>query len=593
MPNIVEKNYLEDGYLNGPEGYLGGEVYHGVRSQVDRRIDTLHRVKSQTTRRVDTTHRVYEQTLRNITTIHRAKEQVDRRVDNKLHRAKSQIQQRIDTVHRVLEQILRNIGTTHRTQEQTARMLGIIHRALEQISRRIDTLHRTYEQAQRTVLQYHHVREQANRLLLVNHRVNEQVDRFTAGTKRKHEEIRRGNVLFLTCGVYLEGGYLEDPYLAPMYCAHMRSQVNRQETITHRTREQINRRVDTLHRTHEQTQRRIDKTHRIREQVARFLTKTHHVREQSNRRIDTDHTIHAQVLRRIDDRNRILEQINRLSKALVHSQITQVLYNTTNLRILLDFPSRGSSGVNWSANSTEPGDFDVNNLNTDIVEEVWRSQSGDKTGLQLTCDTEVTQGVFVDTLAFLNHNFTTSASILWEASNDVGFSTIGFTQVLTSTRTNVYYIAPTLPNEAFRYHRFSIDDGTNTNASLQIGTIVFGSSVIFQGECFVDQVTRQTVHFADKIMTEAFTNISNDRALKFAIGLEFRNLNFNKGNYSKIRDVFETARTSFKCLWIPTPQYASRYAVFGKLPEIPQETHNDLGIDQDYVNFSVNVDESL
>lgn len=458
------------------------------------------------------------------------------------HGTWSQVSRQINNLHAAHEQIKREIDAfTHRFGTQIDRVASSApHHINEQIQLRIDKIHRINEQAKRLINAF-------------SHHSHEEIDRFISlSTKKKHEEIRRGNVLFLTTEEYLEEPYLETPYLVDGFNAHMRSQLRRLLTHTHAVHEQINRKIDnTKHHTRSQIQRRIDKIHRI------------------------------------------LEQINRLSSKLVHSQITQVLYNITKLRILLDFPSRGTDGTNWTASSTAAGDFSVNNLNTDIVEQVWRSVTGVKTGITLVCDTEVTQGIFTDTLAMLGHNLTTSASVLWEASNDSGFAMVGFSQVLTSTKTNIYYIAPMLPTDAYRYHRFTIDDPTNTAAFLQIGTIVFGSSVIFQGECFVDQVTRQTVHFADKIATEAFTNISNDRALKFAIGLEFKNLGYLRGNYAKMLNIFETARTSQKCLWIPTPQYVSRFAVFGKLETIPQETHNDLGVNADFVNFSIQVDESL
>lgn len=549
MPNIVQKGYTEDPYLSG-EPYTGGTIYHGVWSQVNRVINTTHHVKEQVSRRLD-----------------------------KVHRDQEQIQRQLNKIHSVHEQIKRRIDTTHHLKEQ--------------VQKRVDTLHTTHGQIDRAIQTTHRVHEQTKRNTTHTHSFHEQIDRRTSSKNHKHEEIRRGNILFLTSETYLEQPYLEDPYLVFGFQGHMRSQVMRFLTKGHQVHEQVQRQLNKTHRFHEQIQRRLDKVHHIREQIQRFITKTHHVKEQVQRRIDTIHRLHEQIEQRIDTIHRIHEQIQRMNRTTVHSQITQVLYNTTNLRILLDFPSRGSSGTNWTANSTEVGDFSVNNVNTDIVEQVWRSASGTKTGLLLTCDTQVTQGVFVDTLAFLGHNLTTSASIVWEASNDPGFSTIGFTQVLTSTKTNIYYIAPTLPTDAFRYHRFSIDDNTNSASYLQIGTIVFGSSIIFQGECFVDQVKRQTVHFADKIATEAFTNVSNDRAIKIAVSLDFRNLNFLKGNYTKIRDVFEIARTSLKCLWIPTPQYVSRYAAFAKLSELPEETHNDLGSEADYVSFSIRVDESL
>ena len=60
-----------------------------------------------------------------------------------------------------------------------------------------------------------------------------------------------------------------------------------------------------------------------------------------------------------------------------------------------------------------------------------------------------------------------------------------------------------------------------------------------------------------------------------------------------MREIFEYAGTTLKCLYIPVPQQASRFAVFAKMNEIPAETHNYKGADADYVDFSISVDESL
>lgn len=282
-------------------------------------------------------------------------------------------------------------------------------------------------------------------------------------------------------------------------------------------------------------------------------------------------------------------QVYRSFKRDVNTQVRKALYNTTNLRILWEFPSRGD-GTNWTSNSTAAGDYSPNNVNSDIVEQIWKSD-GDVAGVYLICDAGAP--VFVDTLAILNHNFTTSASILFQGSNDPGFSTIGTQITIQSTRDNIYYIAPSLPTLSYRYWKISIDDATNADGFLFAGTIIFGSATIFQGECFVDQVIRSTTHFSDKISTEGFTNVANDRAIKNATSLEFRSIRFNRGNYNNLREIFEEMRTSLKALWIPTPQYPSRFAVFGKLTEIPQETHNVKGEDLDFVNFQINVDESL
>jgi hypothetical protein len=284
-------------------------------------------------------------------------------------------------------------------------------------------------------------------------------------------------------------------------------------------------------------------------------------------------------------------QVDRGRVVAMGAQVLRVLYNTYNLRILCDFPSRGTTGTNWTSTSTASGDFSVNNLNTDIVEQTWRSNGA--TSVVLTCDTQITQGTLVDTMAMLNHNLTTSATISFEGSND-NFTSVGITIPVEATEDNIYYIAPTFPTTQYRYWRLIINDVTNPYGYLQIGTIVFGTTVILQGESFVDELTRKTIHFSDKVRTEGFTNVSNDRALKYATSMEFRNIQYGRGNFKNLKDIFKTARTSLKCLWIPDPRDPPRFAVFGKLTQIPEEQHKNMGADaSDNVDFRVEVDESL
>ncbi len=312
----------------------------------------------------------------------------------------------------------------------------------------------------------------------------------------------------------------------------------------------------------------------------------------------------SEVERVIEDYVYVGSQIQRINALALGSQIRFVLYNTTKIRILCDFPSRGTAGagnnawgnpkgegLNWQASSTLAGDFDASNLNTDIVEQVWRSNNA--LTATIACDTELTQGTAPDTFAILNHNFTTSAVVVFEGSNDSGFASIGLTIPIYPDAINAYYIAPTLPTNQYRYWRLNISDPTNPEAYLQVGTIVFGSAIIFQGEDIVDSIRRRTKHFSDKVETEGFSNVSNDRALKRAISLGFNSLDYDKGNYANLSGVFETARTSLKCLWIPDPQDPKRFAVFGKLVEIPEEEHVNRGSAANLVSLQVEVDESL
>jgi hypothetical protein len=276
-------------------------------------------------------------------------------------------------------------------------------------------------------------------------------------------------------------------------------------------------------------------------------------------------------------------------------QFRSALYNTTNLRILVDFPSRGTTGTNWTATSTassSTNSFSINNVNTDIVEQYWRSATG-VLSATLSCDTELPQGVYLDTLAILNHNLSGSTTIILEGSNDPSFGTIPVNIELEYEANNLYYIAPTLPINPYRYWRLNISDPGSADNFLRIGTIIFGSAVIFNNESFVDRVRFGQKQFVDKVYTEGFTNVSNDRGKKKYLGLEFRNLVYGKSNFQSMREIFDYAGVTLKCLYIPVPQQASRFAVFGKLADIPAEEHNYKGADADYVDFSIEVDESL
>lgn len=378
-----------------------------------------------------------------------------------------------------------------------------------------------------------------------------QLDRQIAGSEKSIRlELDRGPVSHVQCGGYLIFDYLVRPYLVAQICAHLKTQIDQKIRDTKVT-----------------------------------LTQIEH-------RLVKNKTIFTQLQQRIEDTKAFGVQLKRIQSKLTNTQMSVVIYNTTNLRILYQFPSRGNTGTNWSviAGGTASGDFNVNNVNSDIVEQAYRSST---TSIIIQCDTQISQGVFNDTLAILGHNMTRSAFVTLIASNDITFASVGLSIPLFVETENIYWIAPTLPLVSYRYWRIQISDVTNPFGYIQLGTIVFGSCVLFSGECFIDEVTRRKTHFADRIRTEGFSSISNDRALKRAVSLSFRRLNYNFNNYSNLVTVIDTVRTSLKALWIPTPQYASRFAVFGKLSEIPVENHKVISETADYIDLDVNVDEAL
>jgi hypothetical protein len=290
-------------------------------------------------------------------------------------------------------------------------------------------------------------------------------------------------------------------------------------------------------------------------------------------------------------------------------QFRVVPYNIKKLRVLCEFPSRGRAattggnnawgnpdggGENWLASSTEPSStdsFDVQNLNTDFVEQHWRSATGVLTAT-LDCDTEVT-GIFVDTMGMLETNLTTSAVVKFQASDTSNFASIEFEATIAPQLDgDNCYIAPELPVQDYRYWRFDIADPTNPDNFLKVGTIVFGAATVLSTQCIVSRVEREDVNYTDTVFTEGQSGVQNDRGIKSKVRMGFKSWEFSSSDYAAMQDVFTTARTVLKCLWIPTPEFPKRFMIFGKMNRIPKQIHNALSEQADYVDFSVEVDEA-
>ena len=290
-------------------------------------------------------------------------------------------------------------------------------------------------------------------------------------------------------------------------------------------------------------------------------------------------------------------QVLMLKRENYNSQVFLKLYNTNRPRILSVFASRGVTGNNWTASSTYTGDFSVLNVNNDIEEMYWRSDEGVKTNIILTCDSEVVQGIFIDTLAVLGHNLTTSATVTLQGSNNSDFSIIELHENLEVKKNNIYYVSRKAPILQLRYWRFLISDATNTNNFISIGSIVFGSANVFASESTTNQITENPTEFKDSFKTDGFTSVANSRALKNSIRVEFKDLAFDSGDYSLLVDVIEYARTTLKCLWMfdtSNQNMLHRFSVFGKLKSIPSRTHRVIGIGkyEDHISMSVEVDAS-
>lgn len=424
-----------------------------------------------------------------------------------------------------------------------------------QVEKRIDDSKSLYLQVEKLVSgQEKQIATQIERLLLGEGKdLYLEVDRKIDTSKTVAFEMQAGGLLQGSCGhdTYLENLYLVKPYLTDVVCVRLPMQMDRR------------------------------------------VVQYNNVKSQVNREITTTKNLGIEVDRRIDSLKDLYLQLEARQSKKLYLQMRKVLYNTFNLRILSDFPSRGTNGTNWTltSGSAAAGDFGINNVNTDVVEQCFRSTSA--TNVTMVCDTGVSNGVFVDTIGILNHNLRVSATIQVEGSQSITFSNPVVFNLQADITENLIWVAPTIPLASYRYWRFSFADAGNPAGYIQIGTIVFGSSLIFQGENVVDTIVKTPKHFADKIISEGFTTVNNDRALKNSVSLEFRNLDFNRENYTLLQQVLNTCRTSLKALWIPTPRKPTRFGIFGKIAAMPSEQHVSLGDDADYISFTLEVDESL
>ncbi len=193
-------------------------------------------------------------------------------------------------------------------------------------------------------------------------------------------------------------------------------------------------------------------------------------------------------------------------------QVKALKYNTDYLRILSDFSNRGTTGETWTANSTEPGDFQANNLNNDITENYWRTSDGVRSNVILDCDTEIPQGAVVDTLYIGGHNLSRQAQIFFVGSDNPNHTPSGRVYEVAWNPENIYWLAPSLPTRSYRYWRIQINDPLNSEGFLKVGVVLFGKADIFNGQPFADNLTRETKDYAETVNTEGFTSVANSRA---------------------------------------------------------------------------------
>lgn len=415
----------------------------------------------------------------------------------------------------------------------------------------------------------------------------------TLGLSAIHDKLRHAIHEY-----YLEYPYLEDPYLVGLMCAFPGLQASM--TINTQTAYgvQVNQLIEATPDSGMQAEMIVNAEAATGMQAKGYINAETIYGFQVQGVINALNTFGLQAEMIVNAEKPLSFQANQLKIYKSGMQADMIIYNVTQLRVMWEFPSRGTEallGLNWVASTTAVGDFAASNVNTDIIEQVWRS-SGVPSFQTLTCDTGIVQGVTIDTIAILGHNFTKSATVQVQGSNDNFATPPNITFNMMTELENMYYISPEFPTLAGqnRYWRFIIQDTTNPAGYVEVGTIIFGNSEIFSViECFTNPITRGYKHFKDAMPSEGFTTVSNDRALKRHLRLNFEQLNFFKGNFRILDEMMRFARTSLKVLVIPTPQYPSRFAVYGKLTSLPEIVHTGIDAVTEYVDVAFEWDESL
>jgi hypothetical protein len=438
-----------------------------------------------------------------------------------------------------------------------------------------------------------------------DYRVNNssQILKYIETTDDYGVQIYRTSLEHHVCQYYLNSyPYLTTSYHAGCITARMATQIEKRVTFNmNNVGTQVNRYIidppDDM-RLGSQIDKRVYAATSFASQIEKFLYYVVPQGGQVERFISLGFVYGAQVESFLFKLRSFGVQVNRVSASTVAVQVNRRLYNITQLRILDMFLSRGTiaqQGNTWTneiVGGIAPGDYNVNNLNTDLVEQITKTSPAERR-FKIYCNTGI-PNTFVDTIAIMNHNFTPSAVVEIVGFKDLadfnaGIPTIVIRPVLEQY--NIYWISQDLPLNPAQYWRFDIQDVGNPY-QLQMGTIVFGTSRIMTvAEGFDNPVSFGFKHYKDSVETEGFSNFSLDRALRRNLGLTFSKLKYYSGNYLMIKDFFLSVKTDLKALIIPRPTKPSALAVFAKLNELPTESHEAINDNEHYISFNLDWDE--
>lgn len=302
--------------------------------------------------------------------------------------------------------------------------------------------------------------------------------------------------------------------------------------------------------------------------------------------------------------NNLFCQFDISSSIAYHMEFRQMSYNLTQLRILWEIASDGSTSANnYTASSNAGTGYEVVNLRSDFLERTWRSSGCTAEWFQF--DAGVGSTIGIDTAALLGHNLTNNAVITVYGYGDA-FSnapasdadwyalTPEFTMTVQPNYANVYYIAAVSAAKKYRYWRVLIQDAGNTAGYLEIGRFVAGEALVFDTrENMTMDVDFSQINYKDELKLNGFSSIANNRALRSRLRLGFDNLDMESNdNYAQLQRMLTYCRDTLKALVIPDPRRPYRYTVYSKLSQMPQEKHRFIDDATSYASFDLEWDEA-
>jgi len=266
-------------------------------------------------------------------------------------------------------------------------------------------------------------------------------------------------------------------------------------------------------------------------------------------------------------------------------------------------------------------DFGVLNVKKDTVESLYRVPQKYfyiifDAGAVTQSSVRRTKAISIDTFAMLNTNLTLNASIRLYGYGDAQ-SSLPSIQNLERNGTLLFYNLKrnlcggdeyqrdliyieedeTKAIQRYRYFLLKVSDSQNPSDFLEVGRVLGGQASILTNNfsdgstTFNDNITFEETSYTDSLDLNGFSSISNERALKRKLGIEFKNINIDSQNYKILRNYWRYCRDTKKALVIPFADNPVGFHLFAKLETLPKQTINYVEKNHVYSDFSLDWDE--